>query len=364
MGRLRRMRYYISPFLNSHSFHLIVGDARVGKTAYALQTAAMLLPDAIRPDPSPDGHSYAWGNFLYGPRLAPEETIWYVECFRPRYEVLEKCRILRVPVVGEVSEGVCGLNVLTVHEVADSRNESARAGPVTFEETINQVRIRNGGNLPSILIVDGISGLLVESRENKHQSEMQWFRDISRTYLERGGTLIGVQTFSQNHRVPGIVTANSTPGTFAFSGAVRTVSEMRYRKGKTMRNRRDVDISGTGFSTRRLALEFIEPGILAPALVNEEGQPMNRVADQEKLNVRSTQEIVDVAVTLSVRNNGQFNRKELAELCAVRYEIPLRTIERWLTEARVSKLIIPGSVRGWYRFAQVPIVAQSNPTIN
>lgn len=344
------MRYFISPFLNSHSFHLIVGDARVGKTTYALQTAAMLLPTASRPVADVDGLVRAWGRFPYGPRLAPTETVWYVECFRPLRDVEEKCRSLGVPIASPTVDGV---HIVTTHEVLEARPESSKAAPVNLLEVFDYIVALNDGQHPTILIVDGISGLLTTTRENQHHEEMKWFQAINRKYLKSGGTLIGVQTFTSSRRVPGVSAANATPGTFAFSGCTRTVSEI-VRLGRSKnKNRRNVNITGS-FDDKQIELEFLGSGNLAVSLNGDD--PIERIspADIAKVSNDRAQQILDIAVQLSIKqSNGQFQSKDLVYECKDKLKLSESTIRRFIEE---SPIIRDGSIRGWKRLVQAQYV--------
>jgi hypothetical protein len=342
------MRYFISPFLNSHSFHLIVGDARVGKTTFALQTAAMLLPGAVRPPEMPDGKSYAWGQFPFGGRLAPEESVWYVECLRLRHDVVRKCQTLGIP-TDDASGGA--LRLVTVDEIVDARGTHGDESTPTFAEVLKYVTTQNGGVRPAILIIDGISMILPTSKEKQHEDEAKWFRDAARQYFKSGGTLIGVQMHKKG-------TGSVVPGTHALSGSLSSVVEVRlHGKKKTHPNYRVIEITGSSFSRRTLTLEFLRSGALASVVGGVEVDQFDGqvVGEEMPLSPEMGRLIESMAVGLSAKDQEmRFQVAELAEICEEKGLSSRRSVFRWLTIAKLSKRVMITSVRGWYRLVPAP----------
>ena len=346
------MRYFISPFLNSHSFHLIVGDARVGKTTFALQTAAMLLPGAERPPEMPDGKTYAWGQFPFGARLAPEESVWYVECLRLRHDVVRKCQLLGVP-VNDGSGSGGGIYAATIDEIVDARGTHGDESTPTFAEVLKYVTTQNHGVRPAILIIDGISMILPSGKEKQHEDEARWFRDAARQYFKSGGTLIGVQMHKKG-------TGYVVPGTHALSGSLSSVVEVKLpSKKKTQPNYRVIEITGSSFPRRSMTLEFLRSGALAPVVGSVEIDPFDGqvVGEEMPLSVEMGRLIESMAVGLSAKDSEmRFQVAELAEICEEKGLSSRRSVFRWLIIAKLSKRVMITSARGWYRLVPAPSV--------
>ncbi len=346
------MRYFISPFLNSHSFHLIVGDARVGKTTFALQTAAMLLPGAERPPDMPDGKTYAWGQFPFGARLAPEESVWYVECLRLRHDILRKCQILGICTDNTLGGTQC-LNVATIDDIVEARGSHGDESTPSFAEVLKYVTTQNHGVRPAILVIDGISMVLPSGKEKQHEDEAKWFRDAARQYFKSGGTLIGVQMHKKG-------TGQAVPGTHALSGSLSSVIEVKpHGKRKSQPNHRVIEITGSSFSRRALTLEFLRSGALAPVVGSVEIDPFDGqvVGEEMPLSPEMGRLIESMAVGLSVKDSEmRFQVAELAEICEEKGLSSRRSVFRWLIIAKLSKRVMITSARGWYRLIPAPSV--------
>lgn len=309
-------RYYLSPFLKSHSLHLIVGPRNSGKTTYALQMLAYPYFGGTEADP--------WVQFE---RSMPE-TIWYVDLIRPRENVMSQVAQLGL---AQPDPGSRTLHVLTYDQITDARPEPNRKDPIRFADILQHIAATSQGELPLILIIDGFSVLLMPPKDVSQSSwEKERLAEIDQTYLRQGGCLVGIQTHTKAGRIPGV----ELPGTHILSHFISSVTEIT----KTKRERRKVMIEGEKLS-RSMYLEFDYAGRLRPASdLDVNGKVRSKTTDAE---------LLQIAIDLSLGHpRAEFERSDLIELAESRVNASSSTVDRWMKRGRTNGTIRSAEKRG------------------
>lgn len=321
-----KARYYLAPFLKSHSLHLIVGPRMSGKTTYALQMLAYPYFEGQEVNP--------WAQFE---RTNMPESIWYVDLIRPRENVLSQISQLGL---AQPDPNQRTLHVLTYDQVLEIRPEPNRKDPIRFSDILHRISIATHGEMPPILIIDGFSLLLMSpSKEiSQVQHEKDKLAEIDQLYLSQGGCLIGVQTHTKQRHVPGI----ELPGTHVLSHFVSSVTEVI----KTKRERRKVTIEGDKLSQVSMYLEFDYAGRLKTA---SDLDPHGKVR-----STTTSHDLLQMAIDLSMANPGVvFRRKDLIDM-ATTANITSITVDRWIKKNRLTGSLKPTGEYGIYTLHPKP----------
>jgi hypothetical protein len=317
--------FIIDPFIKRGAFHLICGPRNAGKTAFVMQALGLTAPPELPVDYVPRNLDiFAQDKIIPNPMGPQANAIWYVDMNHSTEDVHDRMAQLGVKVNHD--DGAGGLNVVSGDEIKlwrASRHEQKEIRNAALREILEVGGIldyieQRHQDKPEILIIDGISLTMPDAREDpvkQLRTESDWRAGLSASYLQGGGALIGL------HRAKCKVDNGSdVPGTESFRH--HSMTYLTYVKGGA-EGHRNVIITGNTFTTRKLKLEFVSPGLFVPRLGTE---PVNKESGVY-------QALRTMAFELSLKSDTTPRRFRSGDLYALSAGMcSSKTAERWLEE--------------------------------